>query len=224
MKTYCEDPGFWSTSPELRTQAEMKKQHQSAAGDMSAAEHKAAMQKAAQAIPKSGGRSIDRLIQDRTDACSHEAAKCQWSVVAIRPQQKYPYGSAKKWGKDPLTTDWIVTIKGETIDTAERHRPNVGEDSWRRRVIYPERHYPRRRPYREVDDIEMVPRRPYPNVVRPREERLVEPRLPRYNGIDDELQNGMIVIGKLMSREDAEKKLEKIWFEMNKEASIEAAS
>jgi hypothetical protein len=67
-----------------------------------------------------------------------------------------------------------------------------------------------------------MPHKPYANIVRPRVER-VEPYLARGVGVDGQLQSGNLVVGKLMAREDAERKLENIWAEMNKEASSEAA-
>jgi hypothetical protein len=110
FKSYYEDPGYWLTNPELKTQGEMKEQHLFAIGGISAERHKGAMQKAIQRIPKAGGRQIDQLIQDRTYSCSDETVKREWTVVAVRPQQKYPYSSAKKWGNDESTTNWLVTV------------------------------------------------------------------------------------------------------------------
>jgi hypothetical protein len=122
-------------------QSEMKEQYLFASAGMSPAKHKDAMKKAIQKIPKDGGHHIDTLIHERTDICSDEGIKRQWSVVAVRPQQKYPYSSSKKCSKDPETTNWLITIRGETADTVERHRPGRREDPWwvRTSNSYPER-------------------------------------------------------------------------------------
>jgi hypothetical protein len=205
----------------------MKEQHMFAAAGMSAAKHKDAMKKAIQRIPKDGGRHIDALIQERTDACSDEIIKRQWSVVAVRSQEKYPYSSSKKRGNSPLTTNWLITIKGETVDTVERYRPYRRENPWRARVLYRERSFsPRSRPYRENHITEVIPHcRHRPIVVR-EEWRPIDPpltRQPRGDAVDEKIQTGTIVVGKLMSQNEAEKKLEKIWVEMNKESTTETA-
>jgi hypothetical protein len=199
FKKFFEDPAYWTTDPELRSQSEMKEQYLFASAGMSPAKHKDAMKKAIQMIPKDGGHHIDTLIQERNDTCSDERIKRRWSVVAVRPQQKYPYSSPKKWGKDPETTDWLITIRGETVDTVERHRPHRIEDPWRPRTSYS---------YRE---------RSFPIVPPPI-------RHPRGDTLNERAQTGTLVVEKLMSEDEAEKKLEKVLAEMNREASSETAS
>jgi hypothetical protein len=147
--------------------------------------------------------------------------------VAVRSQEKYPYSSSKKWGKSPLTTDWLITIKGETVDTIKRHRPYIMEDPWRNRASYRERSFsPRRRPYRDNHIIEVMPHRRHQPIVAQEEWHPIDPpftRHPRGDAVNEKAQTGMIVVGKLMSQDEAEKKLEKIWAEMNKEAAPETA-
>lgn len=94
--------------------------------------HKKAIQKILQALPKRGGTYIDDLLEQRTDASSPRMAKIEWSVVAVNAVQRYPYGSVKKWGKDPRYTKWLVIIKGVTIDTKERSRPRRYDDPWQK--------------------------------------------------------------------------------------------
>jgi hypothetical protein len=232
FKSFYEDPGFWSTNAELKSQSEMKEQHLFAAVGMSAAKHNDAMKKAIQMIPKDGGRQIDRLVQERTDSCSDETVKRQWSVAVVRPQEKYPYSASKKWGKDPLTTNWLVTIRGQTVDTVERHRPYRREDPWRKRDsygVYRERSFsPRRRPYRENRIIDVMPhRRHRPFIVREECRPMDAPlshRQPRGDAVNEKTQTGTLVVAKLMNQDEAEKKLEKIWVEMNNEASSETAA
>lgn len=228
FKEFFENPAYWTTNAELRSQSEMKEQYLFASAGMSPAKHKDAMKKAIQMIPKDGGHHIDTLIQERNDTCSDERIKRQWSVAAVRPQQKYPYSSSKKWGKVPETTDWLITIRGETVDTVERYRPHRREDPWRPRTSYSyrERSFsPRRRPYREDRFLDVIPRRnrsflredSFPIVPLPI-------RHPRGDTLNERAQTGTLVVEKLMSEDEAEKKLEKILADMNKEASSETAS
>ncbi|KAE9379063.1 hypothetical protein N431DRAFT_397057 [Stipitochalara longipes BDJ] len=225
FKSFYEDPGFWSIHAELRSQAEMKEQHLFAAGGMPAAKHKEAMKKAVQTIPKDGGRQIDALLQERTDSCSDETVKRQWSVVAVRAQEKFPYSSSKKWGKDPLATNWLITIRGETVDSVERHRPYRREDPWGKRDTYGERSFsPRRRPYRENHNriTEVMPRhRRRPIIQEECHSWDPLPRRPMGDAVNEKTQTGTLVVAKLVSQDEAEEKLEKIWVEMNKGASPE---
>lgn len=218
FRSFFEDAGFWTTNSELRSQSEMKEQHLFSAAGISNLKHQEAMKKAIQMIPKDGGRQIDMLIQDRADACSNKTVKRQWCVVAVRPQEKYPYSSSKKWGKDPLTTNWLVTIKGETVDTVERHRPYRREDPWRKRASYRERSYsPQRRPYRRNRLIEVMPRRQYRSPVREARRPVDDLPIcqPRGDPVNEKTQTGTLVVAKLISQDEAEKKLEKLWAEMN---------
>ena len=199
IKGYFEDRGFWDTDPELRTQAEMKEQHDLASANLSPSKHREAMQKAIQSIPKYGGFHIDQLLEERAEASSIDAKRV-WSVVAVRPKQKLPYSSKKKWGKDPRYTNWLITIKGETVDNLEQDR---------RRSTRPVTIYPPPRVYRRS------PIRP-----RNRGRYMFPPPPPRSSPgltLDEEYEWGKVVVGKIMSVEEAEKRMDGIWAEMTAE-------
>jgi len=218
LKSYFEEEGFWGTDPEYRTQDELKEQEKYASADLSPAKHKEAMQKIIRSIPKEGGFSIDTLIEDRTEASSHEDAKRQWSVVAVRPKQKFPYaGSKKKWGKNPDYTDWLVTIKGETVDTKERSRSFRREDPWRRRSRSPIsiRSSPRRYPPIRNRSRSPIRRPGPPPPPPPFRHNVPPPPLVREAVPDEGFRLGTLVIGKILSSEAAEKKMEEIWTKMN---------
>jgi hypothetical protein len=215
FKSYFEEEGFWGTDPEYRSQDELKEQEKFACADLSPAKHKETMQKIIRSIPKGGGFSIDTLIEDRTEASSHEDAKRQWSVIAVRPEQKYPYaGSKKKWGKNPEYTDWFVTIKGETVDTKERSRSFRRDDPWRQRSRI--RESPRRYPIRNRSPSPSPIRRPGPPPPpAPVRYNLPPPPAVREGVPDEGFRPGTLVIGKILSAEAAEKKMEEIWAKMN---------
>lgn len=221
LTRFYEDHGFWGTDPEFRTQGELKEQHLFAAGDLSPAKHKEMMKKAIQAIPKKGGVAIDQLLEDRIDASNHEDAKTIWEVVAVRPKEKHLYSSSKKWGKNPKTTDWLVTIRGLKIDSPERSQPLRRTDPWvrdfggssRRYRSPPRRYYERERSF--SPDVR-VRRRREPIIIHP-EYRDMSP--PRRRGTmeaipDDGFRPGTLVIGKIPSKEEAEKKIDEIWAAM----------
>ncbi len=229
IKSYYEDSGFWDTNSELRTEAEMKEQHDISRANLSAAKHKEAMQKAIQAIPKEGGAHIDRLLEERSEACSINA-KREWSVVAVRSKQKYPYSSNKAWGKDPRYTDWLITIKGETVDTLQRGRTLRWEDPFERqderyrspiriRSRSPVRRNPQRRmPRYPIPVRSRSPCRPRPTSQRP---FFLRPpsvrRAPIILDTKDDFKAGSLVVGKIMNVEEAEKKMKEIWAEITGE-------
>lgn len=221
FKTYYEDSGYWESIAEYRTQGEMKEQHQFAAADLSPVKHKEVLQKAIQAVPQKFGIEIDLLIEDRTEASSSEDAKREWSVVSVRPQQRYPYGSAKNWGKDPQYTNWLVTIRGETIDNVERSRSNRRDDPWRKRDIsrYRSRSPHRRRNHNRYPIISPGPM-PMPRPPYRREFHRVPPGPPpppmlRREAIpDDGFRQGTLVVGKILSKEEAVKKMDEVWERM----------
>lgn len=231
FRSYYEDTGFWESTAEYRTQGEMKEQHQFAAADLSTTKHKEAMQKALQAIPKKCGYEIDNLLEQRTAASSDERAKRQWTVVAVRPQQKHPYGSAKKWGKDPLYTNWLVTIKGETCDTVERSRNYKRDDPWRKRDYSPirsrspRRRYPpiRNRNYSRSPMRHMPIARPMPFHSGPPRPPPPPPLVRREATTDEGFRQGVLVVGKILSKDDAVKKIDEIWAEMTTQDTVETA-
>jgi hypothetical protein len=236
FKTYYEDEGFWGTDPELRTQKELKGKHEDAIAGLTPDQHKSAMQKAIQAIPKNGGNHIDNLLEERADASSSEEVRREWTIVAVTPKARFPYSSAKKWGKDVLTTDWVITIRGSTISTEERSRSYRREDPWQTRYHSPRRdrhHYnSRSRSTRNggFDPI-YIEERERPYVRRPRsrslERDIIDVRrpgfhVPREVSIDQGFMPATVMIGKIPSKEEAEKKIEEIWEEMNGKAEESA--
>jgi hypothetical protein len=219
---YYEDAGFWGTDPEFRTQEEMKEQHRIALGDLSPAKHQERIKKVVQAIPKKGGVAIDHLLENRIDVSNHEASKAVWEIVAIRPKEKHTYSCSKKWGKDPKTTDWVVTIRGEKIDTIEREQPVRRADPWARepwmrgsRDRYrspPRRMYERERSF---SPRVRVRRGQDPIVIHPDYRAMSPRRGATMEAIPDEgFRPGTVVIGRIPSREEAEKRIEEIWASM----------
>ncbi len=224
IKGYYENSGFWELHPELRTEAEMKEQHDISCDNLPPSKHREAMQKAIQAIPKEGGSHIDRLLEERTEASSMDA-KREWSIVAVRSKQKFPYGSNKKWGKDPKYSDWLITIKGETVDTFQRDRHSRWEDPFQQRdgrYRSPIRIRSRSPARRRVHPRRRLPRysgplRPQPTSQRPFFLRQSSVGLPTPIDAKGDFRSGSLVVGKLMSVEGAEEKMKDIWAEITAE-------
>jgi hypothetical protein len=77
VKQYWEDPGFWSTSLELRSQAELKEKYELAKSGISGPTYKASVEKAIRSLPEELRELIDVLIEDREEATSNEHFKRQ---------------------------------------------------------------------------------------------------------------------------------------------------
>lgn len=229
FKTYFEDEGFWGTDAELRTQKELKDKHEQAIAGLSPEQHKSAMQKAIQAIPKNGGNHVDNLVEERNDSSSNENVKRDWVIVAVTPKARFPYSSAKKWGKDVMTTDWVITIRGSTISREERTRSNRWEDPWQRRYRSPvqdRHHFNSRSRGTRRRGVEPIYYEEAPYVRRPRSRSreteiididVIRPRLhvPREVSIDQGFIPATVMIGQIPSKEEAEKKMEDIWAKMS---------
>ncbi|KUJ21071.1 uncharacterized protein LY89DRAFT_424934 [Mollisia scopiformis] len=231
LTRFYEDAGYWGTDAEFRTQAELKEQHQYAAGDLSPAKHKEMMKKIIQAIPKKGGVAVDQLLEDRMDASNHEDAKTIWEVVAVRPKEKHAYSCSKKWGKDPKTTDWLVTLRGEKVNnTGVRRQPYRRADPWvrdfdmrgppRRYRSPPRRYYERERSY--SPDVH-VRRGRDPMIIHPTHRVMsISPRRAMDAIPDESFRSGGFVIGKIPSQEEAEKKMDEIWAAMTNKVTESA--
>lgn len=183
-----------------------------------------------QAIPKKGGVAIDHLLENRIEVSNHEASKAVWEIVSIRPKEKHMYSSSKKWGKDPKTTDWVIILRGEKTDTTDitREQPIRRGDPWaknswmrgsREGYRNPPRMYERERSFSP-----RVRRGREPVIVH-HDHRAMSP--PRRGGTmeaipDDGFRPGTVVIGRIPSKAEAEKKIEEIWARMT--SSVENAS
>lgn len=178
------------------------------------------IQKAVRAIPKKGGVAIDQLLESRLNISNHEGSKAVWEIVAIRSKEKHAYSCTKKWGKDPKTTDWLVTLRGERLDTVGRQQPaRWGDpwvkDSWMRESRERYRSPPRRiyEPERSFSPHVRVRRGREPVVIHPEHRAMSPPRRgATMETIPDEgFRPGTVVIGRIPSREEAEKRIEEIW-------------
>lgn len=220
VKEYDEETEYWDIEPELRSQSELKAAHENAASSTTESKYRSSIDKAIKALPQHARDLIDWLVEDRTEATNNEKFIRQWSVVAVRPKEKHVYRSGKKLVKSVKSTDWLIMIKGETLGSSERTRPDRWDDPWRK--ARPRRHYPRH--YDRYDEPEYNRHRPhyeeYAYVPRPPARVVEEDR--RYESeseseddtMDDGFRSGMINVGVFTGQEDAEKRMDKILDDM----------
>ena len=224
IKEYYEDPGVWSLDPELRSQEELKTAYE--ALSTFEAKHRESVNKAMRGLPKKARSSIKTLVEDRERSSSNAKARRQWSIVAVRPKIKDHYGGLSFF-KSAKSQDWLIMLKGETVDKAERKYPYRFEDPWRNNFQpVPRRRSPRRscpppRPvsYNSWDHDYIPPQRVrHHSPVRVRSQSPL-PFIPmedhRHRQISgsseiEGFRPGTIVVGEVLNIEDAEKKMDEI--------------
>jgi hypothetical protein len=72
-------------------------------------------------------------MESRDKASSNENVKREWKVVAFRerPRRKISPEKGKWWQRRKKgLIDWVVVIKGETVDRKTRVMPSKHEDPW----------------------------------------------------------------------------------------------
>jgi hypothetical protein len=132
IKKYWEEPGFWKITPELGSQAELKGKYELATSGVSMSTYKASVENATRSLPEDARMLIDYLIEDRENASSNARFKREWHVAALQAKPKPSCGFNRSWVKSSKHTDWLVMIKGETIDHISRKRPDRWGDPWRK--------------------------------------------------------------------------------------------
>jgi hypothetical protein len=132
VKLQTEEPAYWRIYPELRSQAELREKHELATRGVSGSTYRASVEKALRALPEHARELIDYLFEDREEASSNERFKRRWCIAALQPKQKPSYGPDGGWIKCSKNTDWLVLIKGETVDGVARKRQGRWEDPWRK--------------------------------------------------------------------------------------------
>jgi hypothetical protein len=102
-------------------------------GTYTDAEHQVQLKKKILKMPDHAQREIQTLTESRVKASSNENVKREWEVVEFRerPRRKISPEKGKwwQWRKKGLM-DWVVIIKGETVDRKTRVMPSKHEDPW----------------------------------------------------------------------------------------------
>jgi hypothetical protein len=102
-------------------------------GTYTDAKHQAQLKKTILKMPDDAQWEIQKLVESRDKASSNENVRREWEVVAFkeRPRRKISPEKGKWWQRSqkPLV-EWIVVIKGETVDHKTRTLPSKHEDPW----------------------------------------------------------------------------------------------
>lgn len=95
--------------------------------------------KAILALAEEAQWEIQRLTESREKASSNDKIKREWNVIAFqeRPRRKIsPEGKQEWWkrGKKSLV-EWVVVLRGETVDHVKRVLPTKHEDPWKAKKL-----------------------------------------------------------------------------------------
>jgi hypothetical protein len=85
-------------------------------------------------LPEDAQWEIQRLTEDRDNACSNDHVKRSWRVVAFqqKPRRKISPEFRRRWfskNKQPLV-EWVLVLRGETLDHKSRTIPSKHDDPW----------------------------------------------------------------------------------------------
>ncbi len=113
--------------------SEIKSLRAECRGASTDAEHQKQLKKTILKMPDDAQWEIQKLLESRDKASSNENVRREWEVVAFkeRPRRKISHENGKWWqgGKKGLV-EWLVVIRGETVDHKTRVLPCKHEDPW----------------------------------------------------------------------------------------------
>jgi hypothetical protein len=217
FKKYHEDPGYWGIDPEMRSQVELQEALQVLTSNSSQANYRDSVYKAISSLPESAREVVEGLLEDRAKNTSNENHTRRWTVVALRPQVKNHF-EKDRFFKSKKSQDWLIMIKGETLDRKRRQVTNRWYDPWRK----PYHPRSRRRPVRPYFDDDYIvderdysrrPVYPHPPPMRYPSPPLVDERRYRDTSRDSEgygFSPGRILVGQVPDHEEAERKMDEI--------------
>jgi hypothetical protein len=175
--------------------SEIKNLRAECRGASTDAEHQSQLKKKILKLPDEAQWEIQKLTESRDNASSNGNVKREWEVVAFQERPRRKISPEKgKWyqrsKKGPV--EWVIVLKGETVDHKTRVMPNKHEDPWNPKPR------PQLAPPRVVNPTPVVPA-----VVAP-----VQPQARTQVPAGTVLRH--VENRRVMTREEAEKKMEEI--------------
>jgi hypothetical protein len=128
-------PGGYYVKPVSSCLSEIKDLRKQCQGKLSEYEHQKRLKKAILRMHDDAQWEIQRLVEARENASSSDAVKRVWNVVSFmeRPRRNISCSSSGRWrwfarGKEAV--EWVLVLKGETLDHRCRTLPAKHEDPW----------------------------------------------------------------------------------------------
>ena len=135
-KSYDHKAASYYVKPIRSSASEIINMKQSARGEMTESEYQEYSKNVILNMDQDAQWEIQKLVESRDAASSTDSVWRNWEVVAFQPRPRRkiyaPLGSNKWWkkGKKPLV-EWMLVLKGQTMDHASRVTPVKHADPWR---------------------------------------------------------------------------------------------
>lgn len=133
--TYSHEAASYYVKPIRASASDIRDIRANARGKLTESEHQTALKKMVLALCDNAQWEIQKLLEARDNASSHDNVKREWEMVALqkRPRRKISAPVEKKWwkrGQEPLV-EWVMVLRGETVDHQKRVMPVKHEDPWK---------------------------------------------------------------------------------------------
>jgi len=73
---------------------------------------------------------IQKLLESRDKASSNENVKREFEIVAFQERPRRKVSEEGRWWGRKGVVEWLIVIKGETVDHKTRVTPDKHEDPW----------------------------------------------------------------------------------------------
>ncbi len=135
------EPASYYVKPVSSCLSEIKDIRIQCQGHSSEADYQTSLRKAILKMDDDAQWEIQRLLEARETASSSDSVRRDWDVVAFMerprryisassvPQEKKWYRRTSKLAKKELV-EWVLVLKGETVDRRSRALPSKNEDPW----------------------------------------------------------------------------------------------
>lgn len=140
MSSYTHEDVFsYYVNPVQSCAADIKEIRARALGNVTESEHRNDLKKMVLALDDQAQWEIQRLLESRDKASSNNNVRRLWEVVAFQPQprRKISDMSESKWWKSGKKSpvEWLMVLRGETIDYQKRKMPVKLGDPWKPKGI-----------------------------------------------------------------------------------------
>jgi hypothetical protein len=137
LASYSHEAASYYVKPLQTNASDIRDIRANAHGKLTESKHQKALKNMVLALDDGAQWEIQKLLESRDKASSHHNIKREWEMVAFqaRPRRKISALTGKKWwkrGKKPLL-EWVMVLRGETVDRQKRAMPVKHDDPWKGR-------------------------------------------------------------------------------------------
>ncbi|KAN0122658.1 hypothetical protein V8E51_000984 [Hyaloscypha variabilis] len=131
---HLHEPATFYVKPLPSCASDISSLRAEARGSSSDMQHLSQLRKKILKMPDDAQWEIQKLVEARERASSGENVRREWEVVAFveRPRRKISPQEGKWWevGRKKGLVEWVLVLRGETVDRKMRVLPVKHEDPW----------------------------------------------------------------------------------------------